>query len=275
MRKRDREEETTTGRSELVGNHSSQGRAPKFNRESSNGKTDIQFGSGKETNLQRIEMRLKQIQFGKNTVGYDNYLATVSREKRGCYSIHPRTPDPYKEMSKRAFDGCIKAWRRALHKWDVMEDIQERPSIPASATSEDQNQKINHATSSTGTQQQSHSTCTIIAPSGALGAPSSNRTASYNADTGTGSSQSKAVEDRQIMKKARLAEGAWAAGAGAGAGADVDAGVDAGADVDADDSYQPPSLQSFGENIDDVEYGKDIQDLTENREEEYDDEDIL
>jgi hypothetical protein len=33
----------------------------------------------KETNEQRIENRMKQIKFGKNTIGYDNYLAAVPK----------------------------------------------------------------------------------------------------------------------------------------------------------------------------------------------------
>jgi hypothetical protein len=40
-------------------------------------------------------------------------------------AIHPRTPDPYEESSKRQFDGRIKAWRRELHKWDSMEQIAQ------------------------------------------------------------------------------------------------------------------------------------------------------
>jgi hypothetical protein len=40
---------------------------------------DLKFGSGVETNEHRIQTRLKQIQFGKNTIGYDNYLAMVPK----------------------------------------------------------------------------------------------------------------------------------------------------------------------------------------------------
>lgn len=40
---------------------------------------DMKFGTGIETNEHRIEMRQKQIQFGKNTIGYDNYLAAVPK----------------------------------------------------------------------------------------------------------------------------------------------------------------------------------------------------
>jgi hypothetical protein len=40
---------------------------------------DSKFGTGVETNEHRISVRLKQIQFGKNTIGYDNYLAAVPK----------------------------------------------------------------------------------------------------------------------------------------------------------------------------------------------------
>ena len=72
-----------------------------------------------ETDPVKIQSRLKQIQFGKNTIGYDNYTAAVPRKKRYLnINEHPRTPDPYEIQSKRAFDGKIKVWRRGLHKWD-------------------------------------------------------------------------------------------------------------------------------------------------------------
>lgn len=35
--------------------------------------------SGIEEDERRIEQRLKQIKFGKNTIGYDRYLATVPK----------------------------------------------------------------------------------------------------------------------------------------------------------------------------------------------------
>ncbi len=28
------------------------------------------------------------------------------------------TPDPYRRVSKRRFDGVLRAWRRYLHQWD-------------------------------------------------------------------------------------------------------------------------------------------------------------
>jgi Histone RNA hairpin-binding protein RNA-binding domain len=38
------------------------------------------------------------------------------------YSDHPRTPDPYVAVSKKAFDGQLKSWRKALHRWDTRID---------------------------------------------------------------------------------------------------------------------------------------------------------
>lgn len=48
-------------------------------------------------------------------------MMAVVRNKRKNSVIHPRTPNPYDDVSKRCFDGQIKAWRRELHKWDNME----------------------------------------------------------------------------------------------------------------------------------------------------------
>ena len=49
----------------------------------------------RETDERVIAGRMKQIQFGKNTIGYDNYLSMVPKEKRHWKSnVHPSTPDP-------------------------------------------------------------------------------------------------------------------------------------------------------------------------------------
>ena len=61
----------------------------------------------------RLEQRLKQIAYGKNTEEYQRYLAAVPKENR-TYS-DPVTPDPHADVSKRQFDNIIRAWRRALH----------------------------------------------------------------------------------------------------------------------------------------------------------------
>jgi len=69
-----------------------------------------------ELNERRLETRQKQIDIGKNTIGYQNYLNTVPKlqRKRG----EPQTPNKYQVCSKRSWDGQIRKWRRLLHKYD-------------------------------------------------------------------------------------------------------------------------------------------------------------
>ena len=76
----------------------------------------------KETDQHKIEMRLKQVQYGYNTAAYDNYIGQVPKNQRSTqYDKHPRTPDPYMAQSKRSFDGRLRKWRRELHRWDPKE----------------------------------------------------------------------------------------------------------------------------------------------------------
>ena len=74
----------------------------------------------RETDERKLAQRQKQIDYGKNTKGYDNYLRAVPRRKRHLQprGRRPRTPDKYLLCSKRRFDGIVRAWRRALHEWD-------------------------------------------------------------------------------------------------------------------------------------------------------------
>ncbi|GHP03095.1 hypothetical protein PPROV_000185000 [Pycnococcus provasolii] len=70
----------------------------------------------REEDARRLAQRQKQIDFGKNTRGYERYSALVPREKRKF--DNPWTPDKTAPCSKRAFDGRIRKWRRELHKYD-------------------------------------------------------------------------------------------------------------------------------------------------------------
>ena len=60
----------------------------------------------------KLLQRQKQIDYGKNTVGYEKYLQLVPKSKRG--PTDPKTPNIYVSNSKRAFDGMVKKWRREL-----------------------------------------------------------------------------------------------------------------------------------------------------------------
>lgn len=69
-----------------------------------------------EKDQQMLERRQKQIDFGKNTVGYDNYISMVPKMERT--REHPKTPPMHLKYSRRAWDGLVKKWRIQLHEWD-------------------------------------------------------------------------------------------------------------------------------------------------------------
>ncbi|KAL3269289.1 hypothetical protein HHI36_008364 [Cryptolaemus montrouzieri] len=69
-----------------------------------------------ETDPKVLQRRQKQIDYGKNTIGYDIYVKTVPKNKRSA--TDPQTPNKYLKYSRRGFDGLIKQWRLKLHKYD-------------------------------------------------------------------------------------------------------------------------------------------------------------
>ncbi|KAL0883085.1 hypothetical protein ABMA27_016551 [Loxostege sticticalis] len=69
-----------------------------------------------ETDPEILQRRQKQIDYGKNTVGYQNYMEQVPINQRT--KEHPKTPDKYTKYSRRSWDTLIKIWRKNLHEYD-------------------------------------------------------------------------------------------------------------------------------------------------------------
>lgn len=93
----------------------------RFRRESSSSSGDGSSQSSRkpmqyEKDLAILERRQKQIDYGKNTLGYENYLQQVPRDQRN--KDHPKTPPKHIKYSRRAWDGVVKVWRKQLHCYD-------------------------------------------------------------------------------------------------------------------------------------------------------------
>lgn len=81
-----------------------------------------------ETDSHRIQQRQRQIDFGKNTIGYQRYLEQYPVKRKRPKHL-PKTPDVRKKCSKRAFAGLVRVWRRRLHEWDLPDSAMEGPPV--------------------------------------------------------------------------------------------------------------------------------------------------
>lgn len=63
-----------------------------------------------------LRRRQKQIDYGKNTLGYQNYVENVPKINRT--REQPRTPRKSVKYSRRSWDQQIKLWRIKLHNFD-------------------------------------------------------------------------------------------------------------------------------------------------------------
>ncbi|CAH8456673.1 unnamed protein product [Schistosoma turkestanicum] len=70
--------------------------------------------------LERRQMELlrrqKDIDMGKVTERYAEYVLSIPKPERQKY--HPRTPNKFRKVSRRAWDGMIRKWRKHLHNFD-------------------------------------------------------------------------------------------------------------------------------------------------------------
>lgn len=69
----------------------------------------------RESDEVTLKRRQKQIDYGKVTVDYEEYLDAVPKSQRG--PSHPRTPEKFQKTSRRGFDSQIKSWKIKIHNW--------------------------------------------------------------------------------------------------------------------------------------------------------------
>ena len=65
----------------------------------------------------RMMQRLRQIEHGKKTNGYRNFMLTVPFEERSS-EMYPQTPNIFQDLPKRKWHRMMSAWRVQLHRFD-------------------------------------------------------------------------------------------------------------------------------------------------------------
>jgi hypothetical protein len=87
--------------------------------ESADGESERHTTEAEPLTEHRVEMRMQQIQLGKASESYANYIAHVAVEDREAGNpLHPTTPNARANISKRRFTGLMRQWRQRLHAWD-------------------------------------------------------------------------------------------------------------------------------------------------------------
>ena len=74
----------------------------------------------REVDFHRITQRMRQIDIGKATPEYINYISLIPKAQRASH--HPRTPNPREKMPNKWWKKKMNKWRKALHAFDLKED---------------------------------------------------------------------------------------------------------------------------------------------------------
>ena len=69
----------------------------------------------KETDPEVLDRRQKQIDYGKNSVVYQNYRRQVIKAERKIYE--PKTPQKKLKWPRRTWDTSIRWWKKDIHIW--------------------------------------------------------------------------------------------------------------------------------------------------------------
>ncbi|VDN13829.1 unnamed protein product [Dibothriocephalus latus] len=81
-----------------------------------------------ELELERRQLELlrrqRDIDMGKVTERYAEYVLTIPKPERQKH--HPQTPNKFRTVSRRAWDGMIKKWRKHLHYFDSPDRSESR-----------------------------------------------------------------------------------------------------------------------------------------------------
>ncbi|KAG8174792.1 hypothetical protein JTE90_023194 [Oedothorax gibbosus] len=90
----------------------------------------IPMNSKYETDPVILARRQKQIDYGKNTRGYAEYLKAIPKDQRTGRDIF--TPQKHIKYSRRSWDAQIKQWRKRLHDYDPQENEDEADDVDLS-----------------------------------------------------------------------------------------------------------------------------------------------
>ncbi|KAM3188532.1 hypothetical protein ACTXT7_000086, partial [Hymenolepis weldensis] len=72
-----------------------------------------------ETRLDELVRRQRDIDRGRSSDIYQQYITDIAKVDRETH--HPRTPNKFRKVSRRAWDGMVKKWRRTLHNYQSLD----------------------------------------------------------------------------------------------------------------------------------------------------------